>query len=427
MLVFISLIIQETQKMKLNSKIAPIIVTIINIISRSSYFLLFIIIGNKFAISDFTDKVFYILAPQMMLLGIGSSVIEATIIPTLHKTDLGGESKYVIRYFVRKIILILIPISILFLIIFSISYGRFDVYLIMILFPIPLFGILSSIKTNVLFVSRKFNVAMMGPLFGGIVTIPIVLLLPNNVYSLAFAILLFEVFKMVWLYSFRDDFLRIIERGNSNALKIAQWGWHNAKWQIIGSSTLSLIVLVDIWFAYMVGNGAITYVEYANKLWNAVPLAFAGHILFKYSSFSVSANASNKKLYSKNIHFIAIKYGFIAFVVSVIIIIFSNNLINILYGFGNFIEKDKESLTSLFKCYLFGSSFYVGGLIYVRAFSALGKTRILTYIALIGLIFNLILDYVLIRYFGIQGIGLATSIVYMSNTILLVYMCQKHI
>jgi putative peptidoglycan lipid II flippase len=55
----------------------------------------------------------------------------------------------------------------------------------------------------------------------------------------------------------------------------------------------------------------------------------------------------------------------------------------------------------------------------VRAFSALGKTRVLMFISIFNVAANAILDYIFARLWQSEGIALATSVMYFCETLIL--------
>jgi peptidoglycan biosynthesis protein MviN/MurJ (putative lipid II flippase) len=118
--------------------------------------------------------------------------------------------------------------------------------------------------------------------------------------------------------------------------------------------------------------------------------------------------------------------GLAAVGVSLVVIASSDFIIDLLYGFGKMNESARMKLADLLVCYLVGTGPFLGGLVYVRALSSEGRIAVITGIAAIGVMVNIGSNAVLIKFFGLNGIGLATSLTYGINTLLLGYAFSAH-
>ena len=76
-------------------------------------------------------------------------------------------------------------------------------------------------------------------------------------------------------------------------------------------------------------------------------------------------------------------------------------------------EKDVLTLAKLFSCYMLGAAPFVASLVYIRAISALGKTKILMIGAVVSVISNIVFNFVFTEIFLLIGIGLATSLTHL--------------
>jgi len=406
------------------NKVEPCLVTLANLAARASHLVFFLAIGNIYGANHITDLVLYLQAPLLVLMTVVAGATDAVVMPSFHKADEKDTAKFIFNWVIRRIVSIILPLSFSILVIFSFYRGIFDWILIALLCPIPLFGALASFKAGVLNASDKFRVAMLGPLFGGMLSVPYIFLSSRSIYSLSISLLLFEVGKVVGLYIFKDLTYGGVSRKSEQGATIIRWGSKNAKWQIIGSFVFSMVFLVDVFFASCMEVGSISMVEYANKLWNIVPLLFTGHIAISYASMSKRFNKDENINYIVNN--IAIKYGVLAFVISLLLILLSPEIVSILYQFGNFNPKELHIFSGLLQCYLVGAGPYVYSLVYVRAFSTIGLLRVICIIALLAFVFNILFDVILINYYSIYGIGLATSLVYTMNAILFVFMFGRY-
>ncbi len=396
----------------------PLAVTAVSIIARAAHLFFFLIIGNKYGASSHTDFVIYMLAPLTVLSGVVSGAADVVVMPVFHKSENHNISKYIFQHSVKKIIKFILPLSFIIILSSSVIVQRYDCLLSVIIIFIPLFSGLASLKSGVLNASNRFQAAISGPLFGSLTAIIFFIFVPVNIYSFAFSFLLFEFGKFFFLSFFHDVTTKLTLLRTASGDKLIKWGFRNAKWQLLGSFIFSLVYPIDIWFASTLGPGSATFVEYANKLWNIVPLLFVGHITITYSAFS---KAAIKGSLSINIHKIAIRYLLFGIFVSLLVVIGSDFIISLLYGHGKMTLDQQTTLSDLLKSYLVGAGPHVGGLVYVRAMSAIGRTDLLLAIACFGSICNIIFDALFIRTVGLNGIGLATSAIYLLNFLLLAY------
>jgi putative peptidoglycan lipid II flippase len=70
-------------------------------------------------------------------------------------------------------------------------------------------------------------------------------------------------------------------------------------------------------------------------------------------------------------------------------------------------------------CYLIQVPFYTLGMLFVKFLSAAKRNEILMYGTAISLALDIALNLVFMRYWGVAGIALSTSVVYMCSLIYL--------
>lgn len=410
-----------------SKKIKPLLITAVNIAARAVHLVFFIAIGNKYGSTELTDSVYSLLAPLVVLTGVSTGAAETVAMPVFHKLKNKNEAKYVFIFFFRKIVIYISASCIVVSFVLSILYHEKDYLTVSIMSLIPVFSSLAALKTGILNASDKFKAAVSGPLFGAFAAIFFLLVFPVHVYFFALSFLVFEIAKLIGLSLFRDISHGGIPEKTVKAEKVIHWGYKNAKLQLAASFVMALIYPVDVWFAKSLSEtGAVTFVEYANKLWNLIPLLFTGHIALVYADLSKTASTSEESFRKVNIHGMSFRYLLLGATAGIIIIFASDYIISLLFGFGKITLQQQMVLSDLLKSYLFGSGFYIGGIIYVRALSAAGKTNILFIITFFGCICNIFFDYILIRILGLNGIGVATSFVYAINYFLLIFYYEKN-
>jgi O-antigen ligase len=107
------------------------------------------------------------------------------------------------------------------------------------------------------------------------------------------------------------------------------------------------------------------------------------------------------------------------------VIIFAHPLVRLLFQRGAFSTDDTNRTAIVLVGFAIGLAPMSLTFILPRAFSALGKTRVLMYIALFTVISNAVLDYIFSHYWQSFGIALATSATYLCSSLILLFVIQR--
>ncbi|MCG8433621.1 MAG: polysaccharide biosynthesis C-terminal domain-containing protein, partial [Gammaproteobacteria bacterium] len=159
------------------------------------------------------------------------------------------------------------------------------------------------------------------------------------------------------------------------------------------------------------------------KLWNLVLVLFTGYLTYAYTRMSMTA--VNAQLTKKDVHLKALKIGLFAALISLVFIALSKPVVTALYFWGSISSAQLGTLGGLLSYYLIGAAPFIAGMIYVRAFSVMGRHDLLAYVALVNMLLNAGLDAILIKVLGVNGIGLASSISYVVTLFLFIIFFTK--
>jgi putative peptidoglycan lipid II flippase len=107
---------------------------------------------------------------------------------------------------------------------------------------------------------------------------------------------------------------------------------------------------------------------------------------------------------------------------TVFLIYFSEPLVHVLFQRGAFTEADTQLVARVQNLYLLQIPVFVLSMLLVRLISALQANRILMWGAAINLVVNIVFNYVLMKWMDVEGIALATSLMYLVSTGFLVLM-----
>ena len=180
---------------------------------------------------------------------------------------------------------------------------------------------------------------------------------------------------------------------------------------IIGNSTAQISAFIDTWLASFLSSGVISYLYYANRVFQ-LPLALfaiaTSIALFPTISKALKKNnisQANQKL-KKGFIFLGITLS----VASIIGIVFANEIVWLLFERGEFNQIDTNNTAKILIAYLiglipFGLSKLT--LLYLNANNLQAKSAKLS---AISLFVNIIFSLILIKPFGGFGLALASSL-----------------
>ncbi|MFZ7133090.1 MAG: murein biosynthesis integral membrane protein MurJ [Eubacteriales bacterium] len=197
---------------------------------------------------------------------------------------------------------------------------------------------------------------------------------------------------------------------------------------IIGTSVNQINILVDRTIASSLSVGGISALNYANKLNLFIQgLVVTSIITVMYPLISSYASKNNfyriKKALTESINIITI----LILPMMIGAMIFSNQVINLLFGRGAFDENAIRMTSAALFFYSIGMLGFGLREVLSRGFYSLQDTKTPMINAALGMVVNIILNIILSRYLGIGGLALATSISAIFTTLLLFISLRKKI
>lgn len=197
---------------------------------------------------------------------------------------------------------------------------------------------------------------------------------------------------------------------------------------ILGVSANQINVLVDRTIASRIATGGISALNYANRL----NLFVQGIVVMSistamYPMISRMASDNNIKGFKKSI--LSAINGIDLLVMPAIIgsMIFSKEIVELLFGRGEFGEEAIIMTGSALFFYSIGMIGFGLREVLSRAFYSLQDTKTPMINAAISMILNIILNLILSKYLGIGGLALATSISAIFCTLLLILSLRKKV
>jgi putative peptidoglycan lipid II flippase len=197
---------------------------------------------------------------------------------------------------------------------------------------------------------------------------------------------------------------------------------------IAGSIIMGSTEIVDKGMAAALAPGSVAALNYGNKIIAAVmTLATTAIGTAALPYFARMVAEKDWKNIRSTINF----YLRIIFVIGIpaalLIYALSDSIVNIIFQRGSFTTEDTAIVSPVQAYFAFQIPFYVGGIVVVRLISALRANHILMWGAAINLVVNIGFNILFIHYFGLNGIALSTSFVYLISFLFLVYFANRQI
>lgn len=197
---------------------------------------------------------------------------------------------------------------------------------------------------------------------------------------------------------------------------------------IVSSGFNQMNSVVDRILASGISEGAIASLSYAFRLRGIATGIFITPIITL--TFPKLARHSHKKDYTQ-VSELTHKSLFSVFVLllplTLIFMFFSKEIIEILLERGSFDSRATEMTSGIFWAYSLGIIAIGFREVTLRAFYSYGDTKTPTYIMIIGSIANVILSYVFIKWYGLTGLGLSSSISFIITALITIVALKKNL
>lgn len=196
-------------------------------------------------------------------------------------------------------------------------------------------------------------------------------------------------------------------------------------WVVLaGQLIISLVGLVDQFFAAQLGGGGIATMSYANRVLGLIlslcAIAVSRATLPVFSDVDEQDGRGMKKM--------AQRWAQLSFASGSMAVIFGWWLapwvIELLFERGRFSPQDTESVAQAFRYGLFQLPFFAAGLIYVSWLTSRRKYLALLFINAGNLGVKLIASLVLMPWLGLNGLMLASGVMMMGSMLMLLWTCR---
>ncbi len=197
----------------------------------------------------------------------------------------------------------------------------------------------------------------------------------------------------------------------------SQWPafWQGFGIMLAGQALMSFVGIIDQFFAAHLGTGAIATLSYANRIL-ALILGFGATAVGR-ATLPVFSQAQVQGV--GQARGVATQWMRLLFVLGVVAVIVGWWLaplaVKLLFERGAFTVRDTQTVTEVLRYGLAQLPFYFSALVLVSYASSQRRYILLFWSGVIGIVFKIIGNAVLVPLFGIKGIALAWAVVYMLN------------
>lgn len=232
----------------------------------------------------------------------------------------------------------------------------------------------------------------------------------RGVEGLAVSVLVGVFVAMVWQYCLVLPYYRwskphkILNRETLEILKLYPIACLNA---IINQ----LNNIIDKVFASTLGVGAVTYLNYGARIIHlfdglfstAISVAIFPHLIEMWAKQDIKRLSNFLSKYISLLCAILIP-------LSLLVLILSNEIIDVLFGHGKFDEQSVKSAAMVL--FMYGPGLLAMGLttVFNDIFYIRKKIKALLFTTIINIICNIILDFLLIKNFNVAGLSFGTTI-----------------
>jgi putative peptidoglycan lipid II flippase len=186
--------------------------------------------------------------------------------------------------------------------------------------------------------------------------------------------------------------------------------------------------LIDQIFASLLSTGSISALSYSLKIvsvFSGVIFVSVGRAVLPF--LSRQAAAKDMKAFKETLRLYLWAIGSITALLSVCMLLLAHPIVQFIFQYGAFTAADTNRTAMTFIGFVFGLTPMALGFVASRAFSALGKNRVLAGVSVFSVVGNVILDDIFARLWQGQGIALATSVVYFCTMSILLITLRRMI
>lgn len=389
-----------------------------------SFFIPFFI-AAWFGVTSETDSFFFAYGIILFLACIFAPVVESVIVPYIAEARTKNEDvgKFVGGVLGVGSIGLLVLTGVVFLVFKPILsvVTRFDQQALSLVYkllietsPLIMFLFWTSISAGTLNAYKKFAFPAVSPAFRAVVNLSIIFVFKDKlgVHSIALGYVAGEFVRLIVL-------LGMIKRLNIFELNLSlqlnnrfREFLKTGSYQVIGMLVVGLVPFVDKTMASWLGEGSISVLHYAERLY-MIPIVFmtTGLLVTVLSHWSKRFYESGYQRLMEDVKKAVKTVTVITLPIVFLLILIHKPIVDLAFGRGEFDSRKLPEVGLVWVCYLLGVVPYIIAQVYVQAHFVLKNTKAIMQCTFCLFILNVLLNYILMRPFKVAGIALATTCV----------------
>ncbi len=287
--------------------------------------------------------------------------------------------------------------------------------------------VLINLFSALLNASNRFILSSITPLISSILTILLLFFAGKflNIYAVIYGLILGSIVQLILL---------INRAYKKNIFSLEPPSFHPGLFRIwkhylpllAGSFFVCGTITVDQVMAATLPAKSLAALTYGDRIVSAITtllMTGLGTVILPVFSRLIAANEIDSL--RKTLWFY-VKLSILAgALISVFFIFFSENIVKIFWEKGAFTQEDTIIVSKIQWIYGLKIPFVLAIILIVRTISALGFNHYITGIAVINMCSNIILNYILMKYFDAAGIAASTVIVHTISFILVFLSIKK--
>lgn len=296
-----------------------------------------------------------------------------------------------------------------------------------IMLPISVFLVLSSLAQGILNANKKFLAPALVTIPNNLIIILSIVLFTSTygIYGVTIGTLIGGVSQYLIQYpSLKGNRLKI----NFNFKKHKEYIKKNVKLFlpiIIAGVSVQFIEVFNRIFASSLDEGSISALNYSMKLlYLPLSVLLMSIITVLFPNLVESAKEDLNQFIS-NVWRGFMALSLVTIPIAIVMIIDAENLVSIVFERGVFTHDDTVKTAYSFVFYSAGLIFIATREYLVRCFLALDKSRIIMYTSLFAMVFNIIASYILLQYLDHGGIALGTSLSFVLQTVVFLFLLKN--
>lgn len=405
-------------------------------------FLKDVLIASKFGANMDTDAFFVAFSATGILTTLIWTSINTTAIPILIEieTNDGKNRKKAYINNLTAIIFSITAVLVLLGIIFSpiivkiMALGfkgeqfNLAVQLTRIGFPKLLFTGIIGILIAYLHTEKKFKICSSIHIFSNIILVIYLLIIGVNFGLEGLMIASFisvGVQLIILLFKTKDLYNKNIFKMNIRDIYISKF-FKLITPILLGTAVLEINIIVDKTIGSLLESGSISALNYASRINDLILGVFISVITtYIFPFLAKEANRNNTKRIQEIFDYGMEVILFVTIPATIGIIILAQPLVEIILQRGAFNPRASDMTSQALRFYAIGLVFMSIRQLITQVYYSMQDTKTPTINSIVSVVFNIILNFILVIFMDYRGLALATSISSMIASVLMIYSLKK--